>query len=217
MSVQLSYKPEKYDNFGIHKTLDYKSCKVLKDCNLKSIIDRALSTYKLNEIVNPKRAYYYYLSRFMDRLSWYKDDIFKFWECVYAPNPYNELLFVQNVETGMIDNIIPLRLFIDIRNRIMSQLRCYIAHRHAIQRARNRIFELHNLNNFEIESWLLKQVNTSRTVPCHLISQYNTLQLLNHNFQECDYRMDEQGRVYVLVNHKIMTVHWNESDRFKKD
>ena len=211
----MSYKPQKYDNFGIHKNLDYHTCIGFRDSNIKSIIDRALNAYEMEEVTDPKRAYYYYLSRFMDNLDWYRDEIFKFWALQFAPYPYNELLFVQNVETGMVDNVIPLDLFVKIRNRIIDNKNAFIAHRHAIQRARTRIFELHNQNSFHIETWLLNQVNKKKNSrPCRPVGRYNTLQLLNHNFQECSYRMDECGRVYVIVNHKIMTVHWNESERF---
>lgn len=212
----MSYKSDKYDNFGIHKDLDYKSCKQLKNCNLKTILDRLLSNYILDEINDPKLSYYYYLSRYMDHLDWYKDNKFKFWNASIAPQPYRELLIIQNNETGLIDNVIPFTFFNDIKDRIIKDSNAYVASRHAINRAAIRIFELRDKNQFDIENWLLKRVN-KLSKPCHPINHYSVLQLLNHNFQQCTYRMDSEGRVYVIVNHKIMTVHWNESERFKKD
>jgi hypothetical protein len=208
------YSIERYQKFDIHKDITHKSLHGITIS--KKYIDKIISSNNMRLIVDSNNAYKYYLLRRMNHVnSWYKNDLFDFYEPEYRPFT-SKFLFVVNKTNNRLDNVISKCIFDAINHRISSNCSIYAIRDHAVSRAGQRISELFGWKPGKIYEWLDKKIDRLR--PCSLNKpQYKVMALLNHRFEKCDYYMDENGRVYVVKDNMLTTIHCNESDRWVRN
>lgn len=207
------YSIERYEKFDILKDKCHKS---LHGITISpSFINRLINNANMQLINDDRDAYRYYLLRRMHKIDeWYKPGLFDFY--VTPIQPYTtKFIFVVNKKNGRLDNIISHGMFYDICTRIDSNSDIYAIHDHAIKRASERVPELYCWKPERIHDWLVKKIKNLR--PCSIKPQYKVLALLNHHFESCKYYMDSNGRVYVVKDHMLMTLHCNEADRWIKN
>ena len=217
----LTYRDDVYEKFDIfHNERKYGTLK--KFTFSKKKINKLLRGGCLAPYDNFGDAYKYYLYRDLKHvLKWYKSNLFEIYKAddfIYGyGNPEHYILIVKNTESGRIDNIISREHFDKIVNRIKSNGIIYNTSKHSVRRSQYRISELVDISDeWKVDNWLCKQVN-EKCVPCKLKTQYKAINLLDHNFEQCDYYMDENGLVYVVNNHMLLTVHGNEAKRYVRN
>lgn len=219
MEFQLTYRQDVFEKFDIfHNEKNYPDIK--KYTFSKKKLDKLFKSNCFEEYDNSTNAYKYYLYRDLKHVTkWYRSDLFQILHPCgeYSYKPESHILIVKNNETGRIDNIISKKHFDDINERIQRNSKVYITSKHSCQRSQFRIPELSELiNQWYVDNWLCDHVNFE-TYSCVLKSQFKAINLLDHNFEVCDYYMDNQGRVFVTKNHILLTVHCNEAERYKRN
>lgn len=214
----LTYRDDVFEKFDIfHNEKNYRSLN--KFTFSKKKIDKLLNSEYLVPYDNSNDAYKYYLYRDLKHvLKWYKRELFQLFKAEEYFFDYSKperfILIVKNNQTGRVDNIISKEHFDVISNRIKSNGIIYNTSKHAVRRSQFRISRLVDVSNqWKVDDWLCKQVN-EKCYPCKLKKQYTAINLLDHNFEQCQYYMDEHGFVYVVHNHMLLTVHCNESKRY---
>ena len=156
---------------------------------------------------------YYTLTFNKGAANWLKFDTFTIYQ-VNVKGKSKQLLFVRNNENGHLDNVLYKRTLDDIRSRIIKNNRVFVVSNHAVDRAKLRLPEVSEYNTFQVISHLLSKVNREAK-PAHIKKEYSTFSLLKYNFQHADYYMDHDRNVYVVHDHVLLTVHGNESERWK--
>lgn len=215
------YKLDRIDKFHVITDQGYPGTdaffKYTKN-NFLNLIDGIIGSPKVEFTIiqDINNAYKYLL--FRDRKDvgkWYKSDTYT----LVTPNvkgKSKQLIFVVNNVNGFVDDIIYKCQFYEINDRIKHNNRVYVVSSHSINRAMGRMEEMIDLNRFEVYNRLIKKVNI-RAQPCHIEKKYEAFALLEHNFQKADYYIDDNGYVYVVHDHTLLTVHGNESERWKRN
>lgn len=206
----LMFSSDQYGRFDIHRDRQFGNTNI--EISAKTI-RHLCSQGGFTTVADPYGAYRYYLSRRMrDVKRWYKGDLFEF--LVPADGYWkHKILLVKNKENGRVDNVIMRDLFDNISDRMSKDLSIYIVHDHAVSRANERIGELYKAPYGDTYRWFLTKVK--KWNPCQIKPKFAALALLNHNFKECEYYMDSEGHVYVVMDHTIVTVHSNEAERWE--
>jgi len=206
------YTLDRFEKFDIHKDITHKSLKGL--IFQPKTINRIIRTNSFNRVFDAYGAYKYYLLRRMINVSsWYKGDMFEFYEPLIHPYR-SKLLFVINKQNGRLDNIISKSIFDDISKRMEKDLSVYAICDHAVKRAIERVEDVANLSPMEAYEWLEREIIHWNL--CVIKPKYKVMALLNHNFESCNYYMDKEDRVYVVKDHLLMTIHCNEADRWTR-
>ena len=220
---EIKFRSDKLDSFGILTDLHYPgTCNYFGNFQrkdfLKLIIELQHNQWNNLEIYHDiDNSYMYYLYSYMRGVEkWYNNSIFTFYTTITGnSDKSDQLIFVKNNKNNWLDNVIYKKCLDDIQSRILLKSKAYVAANHAVERAPTRVPEIAECESkFKIAKWLLNQVNNcSRSA--HIKCEYFAFSLLRHHFQKADYYMDHHRNVYVVVNHVIMTIHCNESERWE--